>query len=78
MQGNFSDINQKDWKRACKKLGLEVDCSRGKGSHFLVRHPRTNAKYTIQKDLHKFIFKRVSEMKIYFHFRASAENTGLF
>jgi predicted RNA binding protein YcfA (HicA-like mRNA interferase family) len=65
MQGKFSDINQKDWKRACKKLGLEVDCSRGKGSHFLVRHPRTNAKYTIQKDLHKFInmkiFKKMLE-----------------
>ncbi len=65
MQGAFSDITQKDWKRACIKLGLKVDCSRGKGSHFLVKHPETNAKYTIQQDLHKFlnikIFKKMMQ-----------------
>jgi len=65
MQGNFSDIKQNDWIRACKKLGLEVDCSRGKGSHCLIKHPQTNAKYTLQKDLHKFInlkiFKKMME-----------------
>jgi len=65
MQGSFSDLKQNDWMRACKKLGLEVDCSRGKGSHCLITHPTTNAKYTLQKNLHKFInlkiFKKMME-----------------
>jgi predicted RNA binding protein YcfA (HicA-like mRNA interferase family) len=64
--GNFSDITQKDWIKACKSLGLEVDSSRGKGSHCLVKHPTTGAKYTIQRNLsNKFInikiFKKLLE-----------------
>ncbi len=65
MQGGFSDLKQLDWLRACKKLGLEVDCRRGSGSHCLVKHPKTGAKYTIQHNLHKFlnmkIFKKMME-----------------
>ena len=38
---------------------------RGKGSHILVKHPQTERKYTIQKNLHKFInikiFKKLLE-----------------
>ena len=65
MQGGFSDLKQRDWLRACRKLGLLVDCRRGDGSHCLVKHPKTDAKYTIQHKLHKFlnmkIFKKMME-----------------
>ena len=52
---NFSDLTQKDWIKACNKLGLIVNQKRGKGSHCLIKHPKTNCKYTIQRHLHKFI-----------------------
>lgn len=62
---SFSDITQKQWKMACQKLGLIVEENCGKGSHFLVKHPQTEHKYTIQKNLHKFInmkiFKKMLE-----------------
>lgn len=62
---SFSDISQKQWIKACKKLGLEVETRSGKGSHILVKHPSTEHKYTIQKGLHKFInikiFKKLLE-----------------
>jgi predicted RNA binding protein YcfA (HicA-like mRNA interferase family) len=65
MQGGFSDLKQSDWVRACRKLGLNVDCSKGKGSHCLITHPHTHKKYTLQKNLHKFlnikIFKKMLE-----------------
>ncbi len=61
----LSDYTQKDWIRACKKLGLLVDCSRGKGSHCLVVNPKTNKKYTLQRSLHIYInlkiFKKLLE-----------------
>lgn len=62
---SFSDITQAQWERACFKLGLKVNRKPGKGSHILVKHPRTGHKYTIQKNLHKFInikiFKKLLE-----------------
>ena len=62
---SFSDITQKQWEIACLKLGLKVEKNCGKGSHFLVKHPQTEHKYTIQKHLHKFInikiFKKMME-----------------
>ena len=65
MQGGFSDLKQDDWIRACRKLALIVDCTRGKGSHCLITHPATNKKYTLQRNLHKFInmkiFKKMME-----------------
>lgn len=65
MEGGFSDLKQKDWIRACRKLGLIIDCSRGKGSHCLIIHPHTNRQYTLQQSLHKFlnmkIFKKMME-----------------
>ncbi|MBI5077366.1 hypothetical protein HZB94_03215 [Candidatus Falkowbacteria bacterium] len=57
---SFSDITQSQWIKACRKLGLIVDFSSGKGSHVRVEHTQTQAKYTIQYNLHKFI-----NMKIY-------------
>lgn len=65
MEGGFSDLKRNDWIRACKKLGLIIDCSRGKGSHCLIIHPQTHQQYTLQKNLHKFInikiFKKMLE-----------------
>ena len=52
---SFSDITQADWLRAVRKLGLIVDMSCGKGSHALVINPKTNSRYTLQRQLHKFI-----------------------
>ncbi|OGE81624.1 MAG: hypothetical protein A2826_01800 [Candidatus Doudnabacteria bacterium RIFCSPHIGHO2_01_FULL_43_23] len=56
---SFSSIKQNDWIKACKKLGLEVSTSSGKGSHCLVKHPRDGRKYTIQKELHKILNQKV-------------------
>ncbi len=62
---SFSDIHQSQWKKACLKLGLVVETKSGKGSHILVKHPKTEHKYTIQHNLHKFlnmkIFKKLLE-----------------
>jgi predicted RNA binding protein YcfA (HicA-like mRNA interferase family) len=62
---SFSDITQAQWLSACIKLGLIVDKKSGKGSHALIKHPNIGHKYTIQKNLHKFInikiFKKMLE-----------------
>ena len=62
---SFSDIKQSQWIKACHKLGLIVESKHGKGSHVLVKHPKTGHKYTIQNNLHKFInmkiFKKMLE-----------------
>lgn len=62
---SFSDITQSEWIKACAKLGLTVETKHGKGSHVLIKHPKTEHKYTIQRDLHKFInmkiFKKMLE-----------------
>lgn len=51
---------QKDWIRICKKLGLDVDPTRGKGSHCLIKNPKTGAKFTIQHELYNIV-----NLKIY-------------
>ncbi len=56
---SLADITQKDWIRACLKLGLRVDTKHGKGSHALVCHPTTGAKYTLQQRLHRIINVRI-------------------
>ena len=56
---SFSDITQSQWIKACRKLNLVVESKHGKGSHVLVKHPKTEHKYTIQKNLHKFINMKV-------------------
>lgn len=62
---SLSDIKQKDWIRACKKLGLEVNKRAGKGSHCLVKSPTSGAKYTIQHKLYPIaniqIYKKMLE-----------------
>ena len=52
--------SQKDWIKACKRLGLVVDCRRGKGSHCLVKNPKSGAKTTIQYKLYN-----IANIKIY-------------
>ena len=36
---SLSDLTQKQWLAACKRLGLVVDVSKGKGSHARVYMP---------------------------------------
>ena len=55
----LSDLKQNDWIRACRKIGLVVDCSKGKGSHCLIIDPKTNRKYTLQKDLYKIVNEKI-------------------
>ena len=55
----FADLTQKQWCRACKKLGLIVEKNAGKGSHVLVKNPASNKKYTIQKNLNKLINQKI-------------------
>ncbi len=57
---SFSDITQTQWEKACLKLGLNIETKRGKGSHILVKHPETEHKYTIQKNLTIILFVGVS------------------
>jgi predicted RNA binding protein YcfA (HicA-like mRNA interferase family) len=45
---SFSDLTQKQWIKACKKLGLEIITKFGKGGHVLIKHPKTEHEYTIQ------------------------------
>jgi len=65
---SLSDITQSQWIKACIKLGLVVETNHGKGSHVLIKHPKTESKYTIQHNLHKFInlkiFKKMMEWGI--------------
>lgn len=52
-----SDISQKQWLKACKKLGLVVMTSRGHGSHARVYAPNhpTRPPITIQKHTYKHV-----------------------
>ena len=36
---SVSDISQRQWLKACRKLGLKVDTKKGKGSHARIYHP---------------------------------------
>ncbi len=52
----ISDLSQKQWIKACKKLGLKVDKNSGKGSHVRV-YPLSKAlrPMTIPYHTHKMI-----------------------
>lgn len=52
---SLADLRQREWIRACRKLGLVVETRHGKGSHILVKHPRDARKYTVQYHLNRFI-----------------------
>jgi hypothetical protein len=61
----FSGLRYRDWMRACEKLGLTTDSSKGKGNHCKVCHPSTGKCFTLQKHIHRFIsvryFKKLLE-----------------
>lgn len=42
---SLSDITQRQWLRACAKLGMVIKENVGKGSHVTVMNPRTGARY---------------------------------
>lgn len=51
----LTNLKQRDWVRACKKLGLVVDKKRGKGSHFRIINPDTGQATTLPSKCHKYI-----------------------
>ena len=53
---SLTDLTQRKWLRACKKLGLNVDVKSGKGSHARVKHPSNGLRpLTIPHNTHKMI-----------------------
>ena len=56
---SLADVKQRDWIRACRKLGLVVEVRHGKGSHVLVKHPHNGTKYTIQRGLHRILNTKI-------------------
>lgn len=53
---SLTDLSQEQWKKACKKLELEIDTTKGKGSHIRVMPPNGAGKpQTIPYNTHKFI-----------------------
>lgn len=52
---SFTSLSQKQWGKACKKLGLTVDKKKGKGSHWRVTGGKGTRPMTLPSDCHKFI-----------------------
>jgi len=53
---SITDLTQKQWIKACKKLGLIVDTKKGKGSHVRVSHPSGGLHpLTIPNKTHKML-----------------------
>lgn len=53
---SLTDLTQKQWLKACKKLGLGVDIKSGKGSHARIKHPSGSLRpLTIPYHTHKMI-----------------------
>ena len=53
---SLTDLTQKQWLKACKKLGLTVDVKSGKGSHARIKHPSEGLRpLTIPYHTHKMI-----------------------
>ncbi|EKD33271.1 MAG: hypothetical protein ACD_76C00055G0003 [uncultured bacterium] len=65
---SLADVKQRDWIRACLKLGLRVETNHGKGSHVLVKHPQNGSKYTIQNDLYKILNIKIKNKLIQWGF----------
>ena len=56
---SLADLTQKDWIRACERLGLLVQTNHGKGSHVLVVSVDGQRKYTVQFKLNKIINQKI-------------------
>lgn len=52
---SLTNLKQKDWVKACKKLGLVIDKKKGKGSHYRIVNPDTNQTTTLPYKCHKYI-----------------------
>ena len=52
---SLTNLKQKQWSKACIKLGLIVDKKKGKGSHYRIVNPVTNQATTLPSDCHKYI-----------------------
>ncbi len=53
---SLTDLTQKQWLKACRKLGLGIDKKNGKGSHVRVYHPSGQLlPLTIPYHTHKMI-----------------------
>ena len=52
---SLTNLTQKHWVKACKKLGLVVDKKKGKRSHFRIINPETNQATTLPSNCHKYI-----------------------
>ncbi len=52
---NLTNMTQKRWVKACKRLNLIIDKKKGKGSHYRIINPVNNRKQTLPSDCHKFI-----------------------
>ena len=63
---SLSDLTQQQWIKACKKLGLVVDTSKGKGSHARVYNPANpqGAPMTIQNHMNKLISQKIRKKLI--------------
>lgn len=48
-------MTQKKWVKVCKRLNIEVDKKKGKGSHFLIINPTGGRNQTLPCDCHKFL-----------------------
>lgn len=52
---SLTDLTQKQWLKAIKKLGLTIEKNKGKGSHARVLNPKNSKFTTIPYKTHKFI-----------------------
>lgn len=52
---SLNNITQKNWVKACRRLGLEVDKKKGKGSHYRIINPHNNKKTTLPFKCHKYL-----------------------
>lgn len=52
---SLTNISQKKWCKAVKRLNLTVDKNKGKGSHYRIINPDTNQATTLPHKCHKFI-----------------------
>ena len=48
---SLTNLKQKDWVKACKKLNLVVDKKKGKGSHYRIINPDTNQATTCPQNV---------------------------
>jgi hypothetical protein len=71
------DQSQREWARACKRLNLEVDFKRGKGSHCLIKNPKSNAKFTIQRHLYNIVNLKIYKKLLEWGFTEDEINDAL-